>query len=479
MKVFFTQLLVTFFSVASIAQTIDFTHANPQPELIDTYGGSFASGDIDGDGDNDLLIGGGSLPAAALYLNDGFGGFSEVQNNPLSLENVFFTHVQFADLDGDGDLDLFFAGTASGIHFTHIYLNDGQGEFTLTSNPSLLELKVVSFAIGDVDGDEDLDLLIAGFNADEDDLVDIYLNDGNANFSSEGYTAFTSGIGAPVQWYDAAEFMDAENDGDTDVILCGSTDPDNSPFVILYLNDGSGNYSVNTSAGFAQISGGDLDASDIDNDGDIDILISGMDSLFEVRTLLYTNDGDGLFTEMSTPGLQETFAGKNAIADLDNDGDQDILITGSQDGGLPNIYNILYENLGNNEFIPVDTIGGEYISNCLIGDFTGDGLKDIIIQGFVDKTNIYWNTTILSSISNQVITEQLSVYPNPSNGKFHIQSMDNLSSSIKIYNTNGELVFLDNDLNTNSPIRLNQSPGLYMVIIKTNHSTSTHKLILK
>jgi len=427
------------------------------------------------------LIGGGPLSGVALYLNDGLGNFTEVQDTPLPELNVMSTKAQFIDLDGDGDLDLFFAGKALGIpQFTHVYLNDGQGAFTLTSNPSLLELRVGSFAIGDVDGDEDLDLLIAGFNADEDDLVDIFLNDGNANFSPEGYNTFTSGIGAPVQWYDAAEFIDAENDGDTDVILCGVTDPDDSPFIILYLNDGSGNYSVNTSAGFTQVSGGDLDVSDIDNDGDIDILISGLDESFQARTILYINDGNGQFTELNDPGLQESFAGKNAIADLDNDGDQDILITGSQDGGLPNIYNIIYENMGNNEFIPSDTIGGEYISNCLIEDFTGDGLKDIVIQGFVDKTNIYWNTSIITTSTDEPDGAQmLTVYPNPSVGIINIETENTVGSLIKIYDATGKLVYSDDNLNPNIPIRLNQLPGLYLVVIKTNNSTSTHKLILK
>ncbi|MCB0817746.1 MAG: hypothetical protein KDB77_09550, partial [Flavobacteriales bacterium] len=61
------------------AQNISFTLATPQPALIEVYSGSSASGDIDGDGDNDLLLVGlDPGRQTALYLNDGFGGFTEM-----------------------------------------------------------------------------------------------------------------------------------------------------------------------------------------------------------------------------------------------------------------------------------------------------------------------------------------------------------------------------------------------------------------
>ena len=146
-----------------------------------------------------------------------------------------------------------------------------------------------------------------------------------------------------------------ENDGDQDVIISG-VQANDTKLTRLYLNDGLGNYSVDTNTNFEQLSADDIDVADTDNDGDLDILMSGTTDAFDVRTILYLNEGDGEFTELTTVDLQQTFAGTNAIADLDNDGDQDILIVGSQAGGLPNIFNIVYENLGNNEFEPVVTL---------------------------------------------------------------------------------------------------------------------------
>ena len=112
--------------------------------------------------------------------------------------------------------------------------------------------------------------------------------------------------------------------------------------------------------------------------------------------MLYINNGKGIFTEVAT-SLQQTFGGQNEFADLDNDGDQDLLIVGTQAGGLPNIFNIVYKNIGNNLFTQVQILGGEYIAACVIDDFTGDGLKDIIISGFVRQTNAYWNTSTNSN----------------------------------------------------------------------------------
>jgi hypothetical protein len=406
------------------------------------YGGSFASGDIDNDGDQDLLMTGlGPGNGTALYLNDGNGDFTEVTNTPFPIAR--FSVTEFVDLDADGDLDLFFSGIASGgvQEFTHIYLNDGTGSFTQLSNPLLPQFQGSGAAIADVDGDEDLDILISAEDGNSQFVADIYLNDGNANFTPSGNTAFT-----PVKFASVA-FIDVENDGDADIIISGVQSNDVS-LTALYLNDGAGNYSLDPNTNFEQLSADDVDVADTDNDGDIDILMSGANDANNVRTILYVNDGNGLFTELST-GMQDTFAGTNAIADLDNDGDQDILIIGSQDGGLPNIFNIVYENIGDNVFEPAITLGGEYIAACIVDDFNGDGQSDIIIQGFVDKTNFYWNTSEVLSIPNvedNFTTHK--IYPNPANDIVNISSDKDQLQKIELYSMTGSLIF-KTDLNSN------------------------------
>lgn len=467
-----TLLLLSLFTFSLCsAQLINFTVADPQPDLIEVYGGSFASGDIDNDGDRDLLMTGldpGS--ETALYLNNGNGDFTEVTNTPFP--EARFSVTEFIDLDADGDLDLFFSGIASGgvQEFTHIYLNDGSGSFTQLSNPFLPEFQGSGAAIEDVDNDGDLDIMISAIDKNDQFGADIYLNDGNANFTPSGSTAFT-----PVK-FASVVFIDVENDGDADVMISG-TQANDDALTRLYLNDGSGNYSIDTNTSFEQLSADDVDVADTDNDGDIDILMSGTNDLNDVRTILYVNDGSGQFIELST-GMQETFAGTNAIADLDNDGDQDILIIGSQDGGLPNIFNIVYENLGNNEFEAAVTIGGEYIAACIVDDFNGDGLADIIIQGFVDKTNVYWNSSEILDVQDELgDANLLTIYPNPANNIVHI-SASQVIDTVTLYSVLGQKVLSNQGIGNTMELDIsNLQAGSYFVQLQSQGNVETMKLI--
>lgn len=376
--------------------TINFTLANPQPNLVEVWTGTFASGDIDGDGDIDLFMTGITPQRQVkLYLNDGTGNFTDV--TPSAFPRASSSQAIFKDLDNDGDLDLYYSGSATSSPnsvFTHIYRNNGSGVFTQVSNNALPGI-LKGAAIADVDNDGDQDIVMTGTGSG---VSGVYLNNGNAVFSAQGNSPFSAVSGAVA-------FIDMENDGDQDVIISGGSS------IKLYQNNGSGVFALNTNSTFAALSGEDIDVADTDNDGDLDFLVNG-----NYQNVFYRNNGSGVFTQISA-ALQQTSGGANAFADLDNDGDQDLLIVGTQAGGLPNIYNIVYENTGNNVFVPVDTLGGEYIADCAVDDFTGDGLKDVIIQGFAYKTNVYWNSTVICTApaTPTAITGNASVCPASSN----------------------------------------------------------------
>ena len=446
MKKLLLGALLLFSTTNTFSQTLNFTLANPQPNIMEGYGGTFASGDIDGDGDLDLLmtrIG----PWTKLYKNDGTGNFTEVTHNfPRSGNSQAF----FKDLDGDGDLDLFFSGQNElAQKFANIYRNDGLGNFTQV--PNNLPVFIEGAAIADVDNDGDQDLVITTAT-----ISDIYLNNENAVFTPQGNSVFT-----PVDGI--VQIIDIENDGDQDVIISGSNT------IKLYQNNGSGVYTLNINTTFPAISAEGIEVADTDNDGDLDLIING-----NIQNLLYINNGAGLFSSIST-NLQQTFAGKNAFADLDNDGDQDLLIVGSQAGGLPNIFNIVYRNDGNNTFVQTQILGGEYIADCVIADFNGDGLKDIIIQGFADDTNVYWNTSTVLGISEQIVNNNSIIfYPNPAKDFINLILKD--ESLITIYNSVGQIVFTKK-MNSNDFIIdiSNLTNGVY--IIKLNENSKTAKFI--
>ena len=404
--------IVLLISTFGYSQTLNFTLANPQPNIMEAYGGTFAIGDIDGDGDIDLFMTGITPQIwTRLYKNDGAGNFTEVTHNfPRSGSSQAF----FKDLDNDGDLDLFFSGQNElAQKFANIYRNNGSGSFTQVLNN--LPVFIEGAAIADVDNDGDQDIAITTATT-----AGIYLNNGNAVFTPQGNSVFT-----PVNGI--VQFVDIDNDSDQDVIISGSNT------IKLYQNNGSGVYTLNTNSTFPAISAEGIEVADTDNDGDFDLLING-----NTQNLLYINNGTGVFTPITT-NLQQTFAGKNAFADLDNDGDQDLLIVGSQAGGLPNIFNILYKNNGNNTFVQTQILGGEYIADCVIADFNGDGLKDIIIQGFADDTNVYWNTSTNLSSSEIASNQEVTFYPNPTNDIVNFSLTEKIESII-LYNLLGQEV---------------------------------------
>jgi FG-GAP-like repeat len=349
--------------------------ANPQPNLFDVYNGAFASGDIDGDGDIDLFMSGISPQREAkLYLNDGTGNFSEITSPFPGASN---SQAFFKDFDGDGDLDMFYSGSGlSNRFFTNVYLNNGAGGFTQIANPALPKF-AEGAAIADVDNDGDQDIVVSTQTSTGAFVADVFKNDGNAIFSPQGSSAFTAARGV-------VEFIDFDNDGDPDVIISGR-EANNALSTKLYRNDGSGAFALNTESTFAALSGQDIDVADTDNDGDLDVLLSG-----SIRNLLYANNRTGIFTELAT-SLEQTADGENQFADLDSDGDQDLLITGRVNGG--SIFTAVYENKGSNVFAQAVAFPVGFLSTCSIEDFTGDGFKDVVIQAFEGGTNVYWNTS--------------------------------------------------------------------------------------
>ena len=432
------------------SQTLNFTLANPQPNIMEAYGGTFASGDIDGDGDIDLFMTGITPQIwTKLYINNGTGNFTEATHNFPRSGN---SQALFKDLDNDGDLDLFFSGQNElAQKFANIYRNNGSGSFTQV--PNNLPVFIEGAAIADVDNDGDLDLAIATATT-----AGIYLNNGNAVFTAQGNSVFT-----PVNGI--VQFIDIENDGDQDVIISGSNT------IKLYQNNGMGIFTLNTNSTFPAISAEGIEVADTDNDGDLDLLING-----NTQNLLYVNSGTGVFTQVSI-NIQQTFAGRNTFADLDNDGDQDLLTVGSQAGGLPNIFNIVYRNDGNNTFVQTQILGGEYIADCIIADFNGDDLKDIIIQGFVDDTNVYWNnSSVLSTIKPQEI-QTLAIYPNPTEGIVNINSSEKIES-ITLYNLLGQEVFSKEISLTEFNIDIsNQPTGTYIAKLNSNGKSESFKLV--
>ena len=134
-----------------------------------------------------------------------------------------------------------------------------------------------------------------------------------------------------------------DDDGDEDVLITGSS------IAKLYTNDGNGNFSEVSGTPFDGVLAGSTAFADVDGDGDKDVLITGSSN--QPIAKLYTNDGSGNFSEVSGTPFDGVFGGSTAFADVDGDSDKDVLITGLNNSNQPIAK--LYTNDGSGNFSEV------------------------------------------------------------------------------------------------------------------------------
>ncbi|MEX0610210.1 MAG: FG-GAP-like repeat-containing protein [Balneolaceae bacterium] len=418
--------------------------------LTAIHSGSTVFGDVDEDGDLDLFLSG--LGSSTLYLNDGEGGFTDSE---ISFDGVHFSAAAFGDVDGDGDLDLVYSGyNSSNVRITKLYKNDGIGDFS-DSGASLVGVQAGSVALGDVDGDTDLDLLLTGLNASGIRTSMVYLNDGSGSFTD-------SGMALEPVYNSSAVFGDVDSDGDLDILITGNNNS-NQAVSKLFLNDSSGNFSdsgiifegaYNSSAQFA----------DMDGDGNLDILYSGANPSFVDITKLYLNHGSLEFTD-SELELEGVELSSLAAGDIDNDGDLDLLISGrnNQNQNFTKLYeniippgpsNLTATSSANSIDLdwspsPLTNIGGHniYRSTSSIADTSSElkiNTELVTDTTYSDNTNLQENTRYFYRVSAvDTLTGEESVLSNEAVGNFKVKTIYASSlngsipgESITFYGTN-------------------------------------------
>lgn len=366
--------------------------------LTGVRGGTNAWGDYDNDGDLDILVTGenaNSVPVTKIYRNDGEGTF--IDSN-IVLVGVKIGAAVWGDYDNDGYLDIIITGLSGNGFVSRIYHNNGSGEFT-DINAGLIGVIDSAVAWGDYDNDGDLDILLTGADSDVGNyhsISKIYRNDGN--------NAFTDILAnLPGVWCGSVAWGDCDNDGDLDVLLSGCYDSAGNQYISkVFRNEGSGVF-TDINAGLIGVFFSSCAWGDYDNDGDLDVLISGLhynnsSMTHETASRVYRNDGNGTFIDIAA-GLTDVYMGSAAWGDYDNDGDLDILLTGSlQDNST--YYSIIYRNDGNGIFVDIDTnLLGVMYGSAAWGDYDHDMDLDIILTGWsrVDASTYFFNAKIYNN----------------------------------------------------------------------------------
>lgn len=368
--------------------------SDPDRDSKDTLDVELA--DIDSDGDLDLFLIEGSASGTGfqnrLWINDGGGNFTDEtdQRMPTLANNSI--EIDLADVDGDNDLD----AVVSNLGPTELLINDGSGVFTARVVSAVTQPGPPGFAVPfppfftkisaeaifvDVDGDGDQDILISNENpfpgGQPGDVNELLINDGNGNFSDE-----SSRLPIVVDNTSGMAAGDVDSDGDIDLVI------GNLGQNTVYVNDGTGRFSDETSARFPTLidSTRKVVLGDMDGDGDLDLVAGNSRNQ---QTRLYLNDGSGAFTDATDGNLPRDSATTTDIdvLDLNGDGWLDIFVTNVGDfvsnHGFLGEPNRLYLNKGNGSFVdatfPRLTMRDGRSTNAEFGDVDGDGVADLVV----------------------------------------------------------------------------------------------------
>ena len=474
-----TVIILVFFFGNGYSQAINFELTSSVPEFQDADVGDMEFGDIDNDGDFDLIVTGKGGPIlTTLYRNDGNGNFNEIFEDVI--EDVYQSKIGLNDVDNDGDVDLLISGAnSSPLLSSNLYLNDGSGNFSIVANASFEPAGSADFAFGDIDNDGDDDVVFMGTSSAGSPITKLYENDGTGMFSEVNSATFN-----PIH-FGAVELFDYDNDGDLDVILSGE-DANGEPFTGLFDNNGAGEFSLVADTLFKQFSGGDIAIGDSDNDGDLDVLICGNLTPLDIETELYLNDGTGGFTLLKNTPFSDVSLGEASFNDFDNDGDLDVFVLGTGEGGLAtnSIVGNIYENQGANEFVYADSLTGGYLSSHAVADIDGDGDLDLVLGGTtigspVRSTWMYTNETpITASNEEKIASDKVELYPNPSGGMLNIQLKTDKTAEMKIYSSMGELVYSSRIKKDNTQIELNFPEGIYIIVVTNKDTFHATKLMI-
>lgn len=370
----------------------------------DQFGYAFASADFDSDGTTDLAVGAPGFNAGDgivyLFYNKGKSISSGVADFTIlgsAIGGFFGSQLTAGDIDFDGDDDLLVSATVEDKVYYFSNANDGSypansaaanGSFSGTGDTQF----GASLATGDIDFDGDEDVLI-GAPADGNGVVRIYYNDGAAYGAADDTL---SGTVLGGQFGDSLIVADLDADGDQDIGV-GAPATANGNFYLFYnagaLYPDADGANVNLAGiGAGDAFGTSVVAKDLNSDQKADLLIGAPGN--NGSALIYFNDGsygpaaDDL---IDGPGLDSEFGTQVAIGDLNSDGTNDVVITstGTTKGSAYVFYGPgPYPDVSGADLtILGDNAGDSFGSALALGDFDADGVNDVMISASAYSTS--------------------------------------------------------------------------------------------
>lgn len=256
-------------------------------------GWSCAWGDMDNDGFNDLIIVhprgfiGRPIQDNSLFRNNGDGTFRRDTSQPMTALFAPYTIGSWSDYDLDGDLDLFIgSGPATGpsgpdYYYKNTFKENGTLGFSRISDEGFATENRDGQNVNwnDIDNDGDLDFFVTNYNTAHNNML--YLNNGDGTYqriTNDPLVETTSNFMLANAW------GDIDNDADLDVLITAA-----SSGMELYLNNGDGTFVRDTGTALNGLPGNGIAWGDYDADGDLDLAIGGFDGT-AVGTSVYDNE---------------------------------------------------------------------------------------------------------------------------------------------------------------------------------------------
>lgn len=369
---------------------------------------------INGDGLIDLLFanGGdydtpGSPEFSQVFLNQGTSQmFEEVTKEILGPTGMLTRVIKVRDVNNDGYPDVL-AGTTFQTQ-SQLYLGDGSGGFTNVTASHLprMDTSIGDLEFGDVDGDFDLDVVLADWGpgspmSNDGGRTMLWLNDGTGQFSDVTATHMPDTL---VKFSWELEFVDVDNDYDLDILVsCKICDGS-----FLFENDGVGTFTDVTEERLPQFTNNyDFEPMDVNGDGYLDLVTinDGTSS----REHLFINDGQGGYedaTDQLWPRAENIGCDDNmhAFLDFDSDGDADLLI------GSLSCPDRLLLNDGSGHLEITGIIRGDTPGTLglALADLNGDQKMDLVMaQGenpSATEEKVYLGQDIKVDTANPMIT---------------------------------------------------------------------------
>jgi hypothetical protein len=351
--------------------------------LTNVSRGSMDWGDYDNDGDLDLFITGQN--SSSVYISELYNN----NNNNFTPSGISFIGVgagaKWGDYNNDGRLDIVLSGNTGSGYTTLIYKNTGSNTFTPI-------LTIDGYGVDDSDegsiewidfnNDGNHDLLISGSTGTQRQTR-LYKNDSNDIFTlSQSFSSSVFSISGAI-----------DNNNTLDLFLGGTTPK------ILY-NNGNNTFTEQT-INLPPITIGSGDLGDYDQDGDLDIVYVGYHPTYGISSGVYRNDGNNNFNVVFPNFFALALCDNVYWSDIDNDGDLDFILSGSNRVNL-------YKNEGFNIFVESHIVPSIFIYSALgVSDYDNDGDLDFSLSG--GNTSLDYSTRIYKN--NEVNNNPLPTAP--------------------------------------------------------------------